>query len=51
MICPMFRDYYTGEQAECLGGHCAWWLGESCAVAYIGANCRANLRPWNDRRQ
>lgn len=37
--CPMhnFKD--------CQERECAWYIG-SCAIAYIGANCKANMTPW-----
>ena len=47
-ICPLMKDAYSSEQMECLRDGCAWFVGEWCAVAYMGANCRANLHPWRE---
>lgn len=43
MICPM-------NGMECYE-ECAWSLSGSCAVAWIGANCRANMRPWRGEKR
>lgn len=40
MRCPVYVS-------ECCRDSCAWWLGDGCAVAYVGANCRANMHPWH----
>lgn len=39
VTCPM-----DGQRCD---ASCAWWLGDGCAVAYVGANCRANMHPWH----
>lgn len=49
-ICPIRSNRYSAGNAECCKEKCAWWLGEGCAMAYVGGNCKANLRPWNERK-
>lgn len=49
-ICPIRSNRYSNQPVECCKEQCAWWLGEACSVAYVGGNCKANLRPWNERK-
>lgn len=32
--------------ADCMGSRCALWLGDACAVAYIGADCKRSMTRW-----
>lgn len=34
------------EECMCFQEECAWHVGNGCAMAYIGANCKSNITPW-----
>ena len=63
MICPIRSNCYSNNPVECCKENCAWWLGDGCAVAYVGGNCksafeneRANngeelIEAWNTRSE
>ena len=40
-ICPISSNRYSNNPVECCKENCAWWLGEGCAVAYVGDNCKS----------
>lgn len=40
-ICPIRSNRYSNNPVECCKENCAWWLGEGCAVAYVGDNCKS----------
>ena len=47
-ICPIRSNRYSNQPVECCSEQCAWWLGDGCSVAYVGANCKTHVRPWRD---
>lgn len=47
-ICPIRSNRYSDNVVGCSEERCAWWMGEGCAVAYMGGKCKSDLLHLDD---